>query len=455
MLRLIFNNDSFIQNRIPKNIKNNYNFENSLTPVKLIHKDKIIAKNRSLNLTKTKLVKRDINKFVVNPHKSELKNNQKNLKFELLNKSNNKNSRNFEPYCDMFTKCNNYMTYNTNNSLSYMTNLKTTIDSNITKTINNQNLKEKDNKMNYKDNSSLTDSKSITFLSSSPIEMRSINPNSQIKNIDNNQNNMDINTYQLIKRPKIKIPKSRSSIYKNVKNFKKKKLSKYLSYNQNKINYENSNINNSNIHTNNSNKTFAFPNRINILINLQHNLLDPMRKKNEIKFRNSLSLNKKINKIEESIHFISLKQKTIDNNKILIKKSKLKNIYMLLEKQKESNNYKNKIEKENEEIEKMKEKMKKLKAQTVKMNNETIEFKTKIIEEKNEISETKEKIEKIINDKKLANSMIILLHRRIIDIKKRIKEHDERNLYLDKTYYELGVKYQQDGNNINMSSFEK
>jgi hypothetical protein len=453
MLRLIFNKDSFIQNRIPKNIKNNYNYENSLTPVKLIHKDKKITKNRSLNLTKTKLIKRDKNKFVDNPHKSELKNNQKNLKFELLNKTNNKNSRNFEPYIDIFTKSNNYMTYNTNNtnnSLSYMTNLKTTIDSNITKTINNQNLKEKENKMNNKDNSSLIDSKSITFLSSSPIEMRSINPNSQINN--NNQNNKDINTYKLIKRPKIKIPKSKSSIYKNAKN---KKLAKYLFYNQNKANFEYSNINNSNIHTNNSNKTFAFPNRINILINLQNDLLNPMRKNNEIKFRDSLSLNKKINKIEESIHFISQKQKTIDNNKILIKKSKLKNIFMLLENQKESNNYKNKIEKENEEIEKIKEKIKKLKDKTVIMNNETMGFKTEIIENKAEISEIKEKIEKIINDKKMANSMIILLHRRIIDIKKRINERDERNLYLDKTFYELGVKYQQDGNNINMSSLEK
>jgi hypothetical protein len=311
-------------------------------------------------------------------------------------------------------------------------------------------LKEKENKLNNKDNSSLIDSKSITFLSSSPIEMRSINPNSQINN--NNQNNKDINTYKLIKRPKIKIPKSKSSIYKNAKN---KKLAKYLFYNQNKANFEYSNINNSNIHTNNSNKTFAFPNRINILINLQNNLLNPMRKNNEIKFRDSLSLNKKINKIEESIHFISQKQKTIDNNKILIKKSKLKNIFMLLENQKESNNYKNKIEKENEEIEKIKEKIKKLKSQTVVMNSETIRLKTEIIEEKKEISEIKEKIEKIINDKKMANSMIILLHRRIIDIKNRINERDERNLYLDKTFYELGVKYQQDGNNINMSSLEK
>jgi hypothetical protein len=451
MLRLILNNDSFIQNRIPKNIKNNYNYENSLTPVKLFHKDRKITKNRSINLTKTKLIKRNRKKCVANPHKPELKNNQKNLKFELLNDSKNKNSRNFEPYYDIFSKCNNYMTYNTNNSLSYMTNLKTTIDSNITKTINNQNLKEKDNKMNNKDNSSLIDSKSITFLSSSPIEMRSINPNSQINN-NNNQNNMDINTYKLIKRPRIKIPKSKSSIYKNIKI---RKLSKYLSYNQNKINYENSNINNSNIHTNKSNKTFAFPNRINILLSLQNNLLTPMRKKNEMKFRNSISLNKKISKIEENIHSINEKQKTIDNNKILIKKLKLKNIYMLLEKQKESNNYKNKIEKENEEIGKIKEKIKKLKDKTVIMNDETLGFKTEIIEKKAEISEIKEKIEKIINDKKMANSMIILLHRRIIDIKKRLKEQEERNQYLDKTFYELGIKYQQNGNNINMSSFEK
>ena len=452
MLRLILTKDNFIQNQIPKNIKNKYNYEKTLTPMKLIPKNKKITKNKSLNLTKTKLIKRDRNKCTANPHKSELKNNQKNLKFELLNNTNNKNSRNFEPYSDIFTKSNNYMTYNTNNSLSYMTNLKTTVDSNITKTINNQNLKEKDNKMSNKDNSSLIDSKSITFLSSSPIEMRSINPNSQIKNNNNNQNNMDNNTYKLVKRPKLKIPRAKSSIYKNVKI---KKLSKYLSFNQNKIYYEKSNINNNNIHAINSNKTFAFPNRIDILIGLKQNLLTPMRKKNEIKFRNSISLNKKISKIEENIHSINEKQKTVDNNKKLIKKLKLKNIYMLLEKQKESNNYKNKIEKENAELEKIKEKIKKLKDKTVIMNNETMGFKTEIIENKAEISEIKEKIEKIINDKKMANSMIILLHRRIIDIKKRINEHDERNHYLDKSFYELGVKYQQDRNNINMSSFEK
>ena len=195
MLRLILNNESFIENRKPKNIKNNYNYKNSLTPMKLIHKDKKITKNRSLNLTKTKLIKRDKKQCVINPHKSELKSNQKNLKFELLNNANNKNSRNFDSYYDdISAKCNNYMTYNTNNSLSYMTNLKTTIDSNITKTINNQNLKEKDNKNNNKDYSSLIDSKTITYLTPSPLEKKSVNPNSQISQIENNNDNNTFNS---------------------------------------------------------------------------------------------------------------------------------------------------------------------------------------------------------------------------------------------------------------------
>ena len=85
MLRLILTKYNFFQNEIPKNIKNKYNYENSLYPVKLIHKSKKIRKNRNINLTKSKLSKRDRNKCVDNPQKSELKNNQKNLKFKLLN----------------------------------------------------------------------------------------------------------------------------------------------------------------------------------------------------------------------------------------------------------------------------------------------------------------------------------------------------------------------------------
>ena len=44
MLKLILTKYNFFQNEIPKKIKNKYNYENSLYPVKLIHKSKKIRK---------------------------------------------------------------------------------------------------------------------------------------------------------------------------------------------------------------------------------------------------------------------------------------------------------------------------------------------------------------------------------------------------------------------------
>ncbi len=44
MLRLILTKDNFFQNGIPKNIKNKYNYENSLYPVKLFIKVKKLEK---------------------------------------------------------------------------------------------------------------------------------------------------------------------------------------------------------------------------------------------------------------------------------------------------------------------------------------------------------------------------------------------------------------------------
>ena len=60
----------------------------------------------------------------------------------------------------------------------------------------------------------------------------------------------------------------------------------------------------------------------------------------------------------------------------------------------------------------------------------------------NQILTIKQNIENIKNDKKKVNAMLVLLHKRIIDIKNRIKKHDELNLYLDKSFHELNQKFQ-------------
>ena len=378
--------------------------------------------NLSTNMAKEK----KINKLYIKTNKNN------NIKLKLLNPT-KKNSRNisllngFSPY-NIFTKS-DYKSFNTNNSLSVTTYLKTTMDSNITKTQSN-----KDKKIN-KENSSFIDNK-ITIIMNSPYECKN-NANPQIKNLS-----------KIKKRPKIKIPRSNSNIFIKNKNLNINNNSNNIinvTNNYKIINYTNlkkiSKKRKENEKVLNNNNPFIIPKRINILKNIYNNYLTPIRHNTKIKYRNSLSLNKKINKIEKNISLINKEQKTIDNNRISIKRTKLKNIYMLLEKQKESITNKDKIKKEKEEIQLIGNKLKNIKDKTNIINKEANDLNKEYIKNKRQLNEMKESINDILNDKKNVNTMIILLHRRIIDIKKRIKEYDEQNYYLDKSIYELSLKY--------------
>ena len=80
-----------------------------------------------------------------------------------------------------------------------------------------------------------------------------------------------------------------------------------------------------------------------------------------------------------------------------------------------------------------------MKKMRININKKRI--KEELIKNKNEILNYEKLIEKIDNDKKKVNSMLISLHKRIIDIKNRIKKNNENNLYLDKSFYELSQKY--------------
>ena len=408
MIKTVYNNISFISKQKHNKLPTNIYLEKSFTPIKIIHKDKSNFKGNNFNTNIVEVKK--LNKIYSN----KIKNNKNNIKLKLLNPS-KKNSRNFSSLnglnnTNIYTKS-NYKGFNTNNSLSVATNLKTTIDTNMTKT---QNMKDK---MNNKDISSFHDSKSNTFYSSS-INGWKKSINEPIKN-------------QIKKRPKIKIPKMNTNIIFKLKTKIKDCDIKISNYS--KKNNENKNI---------RNNSFIIPKRINILKNLYNNVLTPMRINTKIKYQNSLSLSRKINKMEKNINIINKKQKKIDNNKISIKKSKLKNLYFLLEKQKESISYKDNIKQEKEYIEKIMNKLKKIKEKTVTINDEAKRLNIELIKNKKEIKILKEDTNNIINDKKNVNTMIVLLHRRIIDTKKRIRELDEENYYFDKSFYELGLKYQ-------------
>lgn len=412
MIKTLNNNESFITKQKHKKLSNNLILERTFTPVKLIPKDKIIG-NKGYNYYTNLIEEKKTNNFY-----SKIKKN--NIKLKLLNPK-NKNSRNFSSLngfstTGIFTNSNNKK-FTLNNSLSMTTNLKTTMDTNEMKT---RNLKDQ---INNKENSGFLKNESLSFFSSfSNYYKKSLNR--PIKNIS-----------LIKKRPKIKIPKSNSNIFLKIKNNNKKsKISKHLSYNQK------TNKNNYSININNNN-SFIFPKRINTLKQLYNNVITPIRKNTKIKHHNSLSLNKKINAIDKNISTINKKQKIIDKNRISIQRTKLKNIYMLLEKQKETICNKSIIKKEKEDIENIMKKLKKVKEKTYLINNESKGLNHDLIKNKTELNHIKENINNAINDKKNVNTMIISLHRRIIDIKKRIKEHDEKNIYLDKTFYELSLKY--------------
>ena len=419
MIKTIYNNISFNNNQKNNKLSTDIYLQKSFTPIKIMPKDKINFKdNFNTNIVEVK----KLNKLYSNKNK-----NKNNIKLKLLNPT-KKNSRNLSSLnglnsTNTFTKS-NYIGFHTNNSLSVTTNLKTTMDTNMTKT---QYMKDK---INNKENSSFHDSKSNTIFSSS-LKGWKKSVNVPIRNIS-----------QIKKRPKIKIPTTNSNIF--IK-FKNKKNDQKI-YNYSKKNNENKNTYNNSKNINNN--SFIIPKRINTLKDLYNNVLTPMRVKTKIKFQNSLSLNKKINKMEKNINIINKKQKKIDNSKISIKKNKLKNMYMLLEKQKEAISYKDEIKKEKEEIEIIMDKLKKVKEKTIIINNEAKRLNIELIKNKKEIKIIKEDSNSIINDKKNVNTMIVLLHRRIIDTKKRIKDLKEENYYLDKSFYELGLKY-QDINNIN------
>ena len=277
-------------------------------------------------------------------------------------------------------------TINNNNSFLNATYIKTTMDTNMTKT---KIAKEKENISFMNDNN--------TFIYFTP------STNYQSSNVKNKN-----------KRKRIKIPKQ-----------KEKSI---LSYNK---------------YTNINNNTFIIPNRLNSLINVQKNIIEPIRQKAKISYKKSMSLNKKVNIIKEKINKINIKRKSLDEKNILINKSKIKNICKLFENKIESISDKDKIKEElKKEIKKIDLKIKKVKKETNKMNINKEKIKEEIIKDKNEIVKIKQVIENINNDKKKVNAMLILLHKRIIDIKNRIKKNDEHNLYLDKSFFELNQRFQ-------------
>ena len=239
-----------------------------------------------------------------------------------------KNSRNINDNNNLNGLKTDYIntTNNNNNSFLNATYIKTTMDTNMTKT---KIAKEKENISFMNDNN--------TFIYFTP------STNYQSSNVKNKN-----------KRKRIKIPTQKEIIHKNINN------------------------------------TFIIPNRLNSLINVQKNIIEPIRQKTKISNKKSMSLNKKVNIIKEKINKINIKRKSLDEKNILINKSKIKNICKLFENKIESISDKDKIKEElKKEIEKIEIKIKKVKQETNKMNINKEKIKEEIIKNKNEIIKIK------------------------------------------------------------------
>ena len=403
MSKTLFNNNI---NKTNKKISKTFMFEKTLTPIKIISKCKgNNNKERNLN---SKITKEKNDKIC-------FKNNKNKIKVKILNYSKN-NSRNFSSFNDFnshnISPMQNYSSFETTNSIiSMTTNFKTSFESNITKTP-----KAKDKISNKRNLSSFIENNTPTFF--------------QISINGSKKEKIKMKNISLIKkRPKIKI-----STFSNNNFVKNNRIHKHLSY---QTNYKKLNKN----VINNTNKSFFIPKSKEIMKSLNLNVLTPIRKNTKLKYKNSLSLNKTINRIEKNINIINKKQKTIEKNKKSINKDKLKNLYTLLEKQRESNYNKEKIKKEKNDIEIMNNKLKIIKERTNQINAEIKTLNDILIKRTKESNEIKENIDNALNDKKNVKKLIILLHKRIIDIKKRIKEHDEESYFLDRSFYELNMKY--------------
>ena len=360
---------------------------------KISIKPKKIKKHFMLNKTKTltpiKLISKNNDKIIYEKTNSshnikKVNNKNKNDEMNIFNSYKKvKNSRNLSYINNLNGLNSDYINITNNeNNNSYLTYIKTTMDTNMTKT---KTIKE-----------------NITF----------INDNSTF----------------IYNTPSTKYESS------NVKNKNKRKRIKIPKQNE----YFTSLINK----TKNINNTFIIPNRLNSLLNVQQKILNPIRQKTKINYKKSISLNKKVNGIKEKINKMTIKKQSIERNNIIITKTKIKNIYKLLENKLESINNKDRTKEEiKKEKRKLELKIEKIRKETNQMNIKASNMKEEMKEDNNRILELKKDIEKIKNDKKKVNAMLVLLHKRIIDIKNRIRKHDEHNLYLDKSFFELNQRF--------------
>lgn len=183
------------------------------------------------------------------------------------------------------------------------------------------------------------------------------------------------------------------------------------------------------------------PNLIISINKIKTNYFLPLRNEFKMKNSNSYNIKDKINKLKNNMIETNKELDNIYHNRSFVNLNLNKNLSIIwLEKVKSINNI-NDINKIREDILQIRKEIHKTKEETIifkekyKQIFDEIKRSEKIIKEKNK------EIQNFSETKKKVNSMIILLHRRIINIKERIKKMDLKRNNLNKIWYELSLKY--------------
>ena len=183
------------------------------------------------------------------------------------------------------------------------------------------------------------------------------------------------------------------------------------------------------------------PNLLISINKIKTNYFLPLRNEFKIKSSNSYNIKDKINKLKNNMIETNKKLDNIYHNRSFVNLDLNKNLSIIwLEKAKSLNNI-NDINKIREDILKIRKEIHKTKEETIIFKEKYKQIFDEIKRSEIIIKEKNKEIQDFSETKKKVNSMIILLHRRIINIKERIKKMDLKRNNLNKIWYELSLKY--------------
>ena len=189
------------------------------------------------------------------------------------------------------------------------------------------------------------------------------------------------------------------------------------------------------------NKNNEIPNLIISLKAIKNNFLIPLRNEYNLKKANSLDIKNKIIKLKNEILENNKEIDIIEKNKSFINLNSNKNISIIFMQKVKSLIYNNDNNKLKEEIVKIKNEIKKAKEETILYKRKYDIVFDEIKNYEKEIKNIKKEINDFSGVKNNVKTMIILLNKRIIDVKERIKKMDIKKQNLNKSWFELSLKY--------------